>query len=234
MKNSPSDRRTADQPWLAAVTALLRKDLTCEIRSASATTAVGMFAVVTLAVVSYGVGQTPLEPVVQSGLLWTVLFFASSVGLARTFVKEEETRTAVALRLSASPTVVFGGKLLFNGVVMLALSAVVVPLFIVFFSVRAAAPGLFLLYLLLGILGLAAASTIVAAIISQARVKGPLFGALAFPVLIPLLLLAVPGTAMALEGTTWSEAARHLAGLLGFTGAMITVSFLIFDPVWEG
>ncbi|MFC1530331.1 heme exporter protein CcmB [Gemmatimonadota bacterium] len=230
MTASNSDSGT----WLSGVMALLMKDLTCEIRSASASTAVGMFAVVTLAVVSYGVGQTPLEPVVQSGLLWTVLFFASSVGLSRTFVKEEETRTATALRLTTDPSVVFGGKLLFNCAVMLILAAVVVPLFIVFFSVEPASPGLLALYLLLGILGLAAASTIVAAIISRARVKGPLFGALAFPILMPLLLLAVPGTAMALEGAPWEEAAGHLTGLLGFTGAMITVSFFLFDPVWEG
>jgi len=223
-----------NHPWIPGVLALLRKDLICEMRSASASTAVGMFAVVTLAVISYGVGQTPLEPVIQSGLLWTVLFFSSSVGLSRTFVKEEETRTAIALRLTASPSVVFGGKLLFNCVLMLALSAILVPLFIVFFSVDPASPGLFILYILLGIFGLSGASTIVAAIISRASVKGPLFGALAFPILMPLLLLAVPGTAMAIEGTTWELASSHLMGLLGFTGAMITVSFFLFEPVWEG
>ncbi len=230
MNASLSDK----QPWLPGVLALLKKDLTCELRSAAASTAVGMFAVVTLAVVSYGVGQAPLEPVVQSGLLWTVLFFASSVGLSRTFVKEEETRTAIALRLTATPSVVFGGKLLFNCVLMLALSVILVPLFIVFFAVDPVSPGLFILYILLGILGLSGASTIVAAIISRARVKGPLFGALAFPVLMPLLLLAVPGTAMALEGAAWEQASSYLMGLLGFTGAMITVSFFLFDPMCEG
>ncbi|MFC1628270.1 heme exporter protein CcmB [Gemmatimonadota bacterium] len=229
MNASLSDK----QPWLPGVLALLKKDLTCELRSAAASTAVGMFAVVTLAVVSYGVGQAPLEPVVQSGLLWTVLFFSSSVGLSRTFVKEEETRTAIALRLTATPSVVFGGKLLFNCVLMLALSVILVPLFIVFFSVDPVSPGLFILYIVLGVLGLSGASTIVAAIISRARVKGPLFGALAFPVLMPLLLLAVPGTAMALEGAPWEQASSYLMGLLGFTGAMITVSFFLFDPVWE-
>ncbi len=230
MNASLSDK----QPWLPGVLALLKKDLTCEMRSAAASTAVGMFAVVTLAVVSYGVGQAPLEPVVQSGLLWTVLFFASSVGLSRTFVKEEETRTAIALRLSATPSVVFGGKLLFNCVLMLALSVILVPLFIVFFSVELLSPGLFILNIVLGVLGLSGASTIVAAIISRARVKGPLFVALAFPILMPLLLLAVPGTAMALEGAVWDQASSNLMGLLGFTGAMITVSFFLFDPVWEG
>jgi len=84
-----------------------------------------------------------------------------------------------------------------------------------------------------GVVGLAGASTIVAAIISKARVKGPLFGALAFPILMPLLLLEVRGTSMAIEGAPWSEISTYLLGLVGFTGAMITASFLLFDAVWE-
>lgn len=220
--------------WLPAVFAVLRKDLTCEVRSAAASTAVGMFALVTLAVVSYGIGPWPLEPVVQSALLWTVLFFSSSVGLSRTFVKEEETKTAVALRLTARPSVVFGGKLAFNCVLMLALSIVLVPLFVILFSVEPASPWLFVVIIVVGVTGLAGGSTIVAAIISRARVKGPLFGALAFPVLMPLLLLAVRGTVHTLEGTGWQEISSFVWGLTGFAGAMITASFLLFDPVWEG
>ncbi len=220
--------------WLPAVIAMLRKDLTCEVRSAAASTAVGMFALVTLAVVSYGIGPWPLEPVVKSALLWTVLFFSSSVGLSRTFVKEEETRTAVALRLTAKPSVVFGGKLAFNCVLMLALSIVLVPLFVILFSVEPASPWLFVVIIVVGVTGLAGGSTIVAAIISRARVKGPLFGALAFPVLMPLLLIAVRGTVHTLEGTGWPEISSFVWGLIGFAGAMITASFLLFDPIWEG
>lgn len=219
--------------WLCAVGALLRKDLTCEIRSAAASTAVGMFALVTLAVVSYSIGPWPLEPVVKSGLLWTVLFFASSVGLSRTFVKEEETKTAIALRLTAKPSVVLGGKLAFNCVLMVVLSVVLLPLFILFFSLEPASPWLFAVIVTAGVTGLAGGSTIVAAIISRARVKGPLFGALAFPILMPLLLLAVRSTALALEGGGWAQISSYFWGLLGFTGAMITASFLLFDPVWE-
>lgn len=230
MSISGSDR----DRWLPAVIALLRKDLTCEVRSAAASTAVGMFALVTLAVVSYGIGPWPLEPVVQSALLWTVLFFSSSVGLSRTFVKEEETRTAVALRLTARPSVVFGGKLAFNCVLMLVLSLILVPLFALLFSIEAASPWHFVFIVVIGVMGLAGGSTIVAAIISRARVKGPLFGALAFPVLMPLLLLAVRGTVYTLEGAGWQEVSSLLLGLIGFAGAMIVASFLLFDPVWEG
>ena len=219
--------------WLSQAAALLGKDLRSELRSAAASTAIGMFALVTLLIVSYGIQSTPLPPQVQASLLWTVLFFASSVGLARTFVKEEETKTAIALRMTARPSVVFGGKLAFNFLLMLGLAFILVPLFLVFMSVRIASPAILVAVLAVGVAGLSGGSTIVAAIIAKASVRGPLFGALAFPILIPLLLLLVRATTLSIEGAAWGDVSSYLWGLIGFTGAMITASFLLFDAVWE-
>jgi len=233
MNTSSSAEPGIRRSWTGEALAVLRKDVTAELRSAAAATAIGMFALVTLAVVSYGIGPSPLEAAVHASLLWVVLFFASSVGLARTFVKEEETKTALALRLTARPSVVFGGKLAFNWLLMLVLTAVLSPLFLVLMGVHVDVSGLFVLMLVLGTLGLAGGSTIVAAIIAKARVKGPLFGALAFPILLPLLLLEVRGTALALEGGSWAEGLHYVWGILGFAGAMITASVLLFEAVWE-
>ncbi len=219
--------------WIRQAWAVLTKDLLTEVRVAAASTAVGMFALVTLAVVSYAVGSTALDPVLEAGLLWIVLFFSSSVGLSRTFVKEEETKTALALRLTANPSVVFGGKLAFNCLLMLLLAILLVPLYIMLMSVSVPSPFLFIAVLGVGLLGLAGGSTIISAIISKVRVKGPLFGALTFPVLLPLLMLLVRTTTFAFEGGTWEQVSRDLLGLLGFAGAMITASFLLFDSVWE-
>ncbi len=233
MNTSTSAEPGIRRSWTGEALAVLRKDVTAELRSAAAATAIGMFALVTLAVVSYGIGSSPLEAEVHASLLWVILFFASSVGLARTFVKEEETKTALALRLTARPSVVFGGKLAFNWLLMLVLTAVLSPLFLVLMGVRVELAGLFVLMLVLGTLGLAGGSTIVAAIIAKARVKGPLFGALAFPILLPLLLLEVRGTALALVGGSWADGLSYVWGILGFAGAMITASVLLFEAVWE-
>jgi heme exporter protein B len=233
MNTSSSAEPGIRRSWTGEALAVLRKDVTAELRSAAAATAIGMFALVTLAVVSYGIGPSPLEAEVHASLLWVILFFASSVGLARTFVKEEETKTALALRLTARPSVVFGGKLAFNWLLMLVLTAVLSPLFLVLMGVRVELAGLFVLMLVLGTLGLAGGSTIVAAIIAKARVKGPLFGALAFPILLPLLLLEVRGTALALVGGSWADGLSYVWGILGFAGAMITASVLLFEAVWE-
>jgi heme exporter protein B len=219
--------------WIGQAWAVLTKDLLTEVRVAAASTAVGMFALVTLAVVSYAVGSAPLDPVLEASLLWIVLFFSSSVGLSRTFVKEEETKTAIALRLTANPSVIFGGKLAFNCLLMFLLALLLVPLYIILMSVSIPSPLLFIAVLAVGLLGLAGGSTIIAAIISKVRVKGPLFGALTFPVLLPLLMLLVRTTTIAFEGGGWGQVSRDLLGLFGFAGAMITASFLLFDSVWD-
>ncbi len=71
------------------------------------------FSVTALAVVSFSVSPYALDPEAKAAFLWIVLFFsAMSGGLSRSFVREEETRTALALRLSASADAVYVGKLL--------------------------------------------------------------------------------------------------------------------------
>jgi heme exporter protein B len=229
----PVEQSVTAGGWFSQALSVLGKDVRSEIRSAAAAMAIAMFALVTLVLVSYGIGQATLQAEVQASLLWTVLFFASSVGLARTFVKEEETKTAIALRMSARPSVVFGGKLIFNCLLMVVLAALLVPLFLILMTVEVQSPLVLAGMVGMGVIGLAGGSTIVAAIIAKAQVKGPLFGALAFPILVPLLLLLVRGTALALEGTAWSDVSSYMLGLVGFTGAMITASFLLFDAVWE-
>ena len=54
------------------------------------------------------------RPHLLAALLWIILFFAATSGLARVFVKEEDAHTAKTLRLAARPLAVFAGKLLFN------------------------------------------------------------------------------------------------------------------------
>jgi len=243
MSNSVSERDSgtvspaAEPPaggLAAAARAVLIKDLRCELRTGSALLTIFLFAIVTLTVVSWGIGGRILEPVVQASLLWTVIYFASSVGLARTFVREEETGTILVLHLTAEPLAVLAGKMLFNLLLMLALTVLITPLFLALLSVSVGAPGVFLLLLAFGVIGLAAISTLVAVIIARAHLKGPLFGVLAFPILLPVLLIAVRGTEQALGGAPLAEVSGYLTGLAGFAGAAITVSFLLFPPIWEG
>ncbi len=224
---------TASSGWVGETTAVFLKDLRSELRSRYALNAMAIFAVTTLTVVSFSLGTAALEPKVLSALLWVVIFFSAVASLSRVFLHEEEARTAAALRLAAEPAHVYAGKLLFNVALLGALDLLLVPLFLGVMQAPVRNPVLFALVLGLGSLGLAGACTIVAAIIAQAGARSALFGGLAFPVLLPLLLAAVSATTRAFQGETLGAAWGELRLLISFAVVMITASLLLFEFVWN-
>ena len=164
--------------WLAEVFAVAGKDLRAEFRTRVALNSLALFALTTLAAVSYTIGPYRIaqedRPFLLAVLLWIVLFFAALAGLDRSFVKEEESRTAPLLRLAAAPLVVWAGKLLYNLVLISALMALLTPLFCVLMGFEVALPWHFVALLAAGGFALAATTTIVAAIIAQAMTRGAL------------------------------------------------------------
>jgi heme exporter protein B len=161
------------------------------------------------------------------------VLFAAFTGLARAFVQEEEARTAAALRLAAPPIAVYLGKLLFNLALLLLLDLLVAALFVVLLHLRIGNLGLFAALLLGGSLGLVAATTLIAAIIARASVKGALFAVLSFPLLVPLLVVAIQGTSLALDGAGWDKGVAPLQVLLAYTVALFVASLFLFGSVWE-
>ena len=224
------------QHWIACAWAVFRKDLQVELRTRYALGAVLLFAVTTLIAVSAALGAAKVKADVLAALLWIVLLFAALSGLARVFVREEEAGTAPLLRLTAPATAVYAGKWLFNIALVFAVETVSVPLFLVVLPVKDVNFGLLLGVLILGGIGLAGASTFVAALIAQAASgKSALFFVVAFPVLLPLLLIAVQGTIGAFEPLASVQArSRSDLGLLTTYGiVMTTASFLLFEYIWH-
>jgi heme exporter protein B len=235
-----SVQRSAPQrfPLLRAAWAVFQKDLRVELRTRYALNALLLFAISTVFAISLGVGPLSAQqnsdlPLIQAALLWLAVLFASLSGLSRSFVQEEEARTAAALRLAAPPAAVYLGKLWFNLALLLALDIVVVLLFLIFVRARVADWGMLLLTVLLGSVALTSATTIIAALVAQARIKGALFTVLALPLLIPLLTLAIRATQLAFVGGTWAQAAPLLQASAAYAVAMTVASLLLFDAVWS-
>jgi heme exporter protein B len=220
--------------WAAEALAVFAKEWRCEFRTRYALNTLGLFAFTTLVVVSVSLG--PLGVSVSQGtavlpvLLWVILLFSAAAGLPRAFVQEEETQTATALRLAATPSALFCGKLLYGMTLTLALETLVTPVFVAMTSLDVKSPGLLAAVLAAGGYGLAAGSTLVAAIIAQARSKGTLFSVLAFPVLLPLLLIAVELTRHAVAGAPADVA---LLQLVLYDGSVTVAGFMLFPVVWN-
>lgn len=215
---------------MARSAAVLGKDLRVELRTRYALSATALFAITCLTAVSFAVGpQAGVRE--QAALLWLVLLFAALTGLARTFVAEHDQRTADALRLAAGPADVYLGKLLFNLALLLALAVVLVPGYGLLMQLRPSDPLLLTAVLASGCWGLAAVLTCTAAMVAEARARGALGPVLAFPLLTPLLVMAIEGTAAALGGEArgWLQ----VRGLLAYAGIMTTIALLLFDVIWN-
>jgi heme exporter protein B len=220
--------------WVAEAAAVFVKDWRCEFRTRYALNTLALFAFTTLVVVSASLGPlgTSREQAfaVLPVLLWVILLFAASAGLPRGFVQEEETHTATALRLAAKPSALFAGKLLYGVTLLFALETLVAPVYCAMVSLKVRGPGLLALTLAVAGYGLAAGSTLIAAIIAQAQGRSTLFAVLAFPVLLPLLLLAVELTRNAVAG---APAGVALVQLLLYDAVVTIVGLMLFPVVWN-
>jgi len=147
-------------------------------------------------------------------------------------VAEEEQGTALLLRLHTRPSMVFAGKLLFNLLLVGVLTLLAVGAFLFLLDISVRAPGLLGTTLGLGAVGLASATTLLAALVARASRRGPLLPVLLLPLLVPLLVSGTSATRTAITGGRWVEVQDALLTLLGFAGATISAAVVLFDFVW--
>lgn len=224
--------------WVTSARAIVYKDLLLELRSRYALNTLGIFVLSTLLLVVLAVGQQADSARLYAGLLWIIVLFAGALGLGRSFVMEQEGHTVYLLRLNTSGSVVYTGKLCFGLLLMLAVNALTAVAFVILMGIEVQAPGLFILSLVLGTIGLTGATTLLSAIMAHTSRSGPLLPMLLFPLLLPLLLSCVRATENSLAeslltGGAWSNSLESLVAMGSFAGVVITASVLLFDYVWE-
>lgn len=214
--------------------ALFQKDFHSELRTRYAINSLAMFIIVAISVILFSIGNESISPELTGGLFWVVIFFSAMSGLSRAFVSEEERGTALTLQLIASPATVFSGKLLFNLVLVFLMNIVITVLYSALFSEFYIKNFfLFVLTFLIGNIGIAVSSTLIAAIIAKAGSKGTLYPVLSFPILLPLILTSVKLTTFAIDGTTVSDAIFELIIIICYDIVMISASYILFDFIWK-
>lgn len=221
-----------DRPfsWLSPLWVVLRKDALCEIRSRYAIGALVMFAVVAVASISMSTAGALPSPALAAALLWVILFFCAMAGLSRAFVQEQEAGTLLLLRLYGRGQAVFFGKTVFNMLLLLAVSAVVVPLFILLLGVEIPLWAAFIAVLVLGDAGIAAVATLTAFMVCRAGGQGALFAVITFPLLLPQFLTAIAATARIFDyGSPGTGAFLFMAG---YDIAVLLAASILFDYLW--
>ena len=221
-------------PWMMISAAVFRKDAASELRTRYALNALFLFTVTTLSIILFSFQSASVPGQVHAGLLWVLIFFAAMSGMSRTFITEEDRGTILLLKLSTSATPVYFGKLLFNILLLLALTLVLTVLYaLVVPGFAVIGVGTLCVSLFLGTLGLASASTIIGALIAKANARGTLYPVLSFPIVLPLLLTAIRAAAISMEQPEWTAAMDEYRVLVSYIIAINAVSYLLFEFIWK-
>jgi len=209
------------------------KDLQQEIRSKAAVNSILLFAIVTLTAVSFSIGNFTLQEDILAALLWIIILFSAMSGFSHVFLKEEEAHTADTLKLIANPTDILIGKFLFNIILLTALLMLITPLYVAVFNFEIKSFGLFMATMVLGAIGLASGGTIVAAIIAKASSRGALFSVLAFPILLPVIILGISATRIAFKNPGVQILIPEIEALFAYSVIIFTASILLFEYIWN-
>ena len=184
--------------------------------------------------------RTPAQTAsMAAGALWTALALSAAVGAQRAFAQEQEAGALEQLMLMPGPHgALYLGKLL--GVLgpLLLVAAFAVPVGLILFGAAGAGravpwPAL-ALTTLLGVVGFAAGTTFYGSITVSLRAREALLPALAFPIVVPVVIATVKATALLLaEG--WSvEVGTWLSFLAAFDLGTVILATLLFPFAAEG
>src|SRR4051795_1865977 len=122
--------------------ATLSKDLRLEWRSKDAINSMLFFALLVVVIFSFSFELTAEESRrIAGGLMWVALLFAAVVALNQTWARELRNQVLDAYRVSpAPPNALFLAKTIGNFLFVIILEALMTPLFIIFYELRAVGP----------------------------------------------------------------------------------------------
>jgi len=219
-----------------AVWLILRKDLTVEVRSGEIAYTTLFFAVSCILIFAFALvreGRAPEDG--AAGLLWIAIAFAGTLALGRTFERERQSETLRALLMAptARPAV-YVGKLLGILALLAGVELILVPLVALLFQARAMLDHPFWLAAILatGTLGFASVGTLFAAMLIRARSRDVLLPVLLYPVIVPVMIAGVRGTAALLQPEIDEAILRFwLSLIVAFDVVFVTLALWTFEPV---
>jgi len=219
---------------LKSIIGVLNKEIKSEFRTKYSTNTVLLFILICVSLIVFATSGISIKEPLLAAFIWIIIFFTAMTSLAKVFIYEEERGTLIFLKLLTKSTNIFFGKLIFNSIISIITSLLITIFFVIMvndFLMRT--PTIFFSTLIFGSLAIASSTTILSAIIVKASSKSSLLPILSFPILLPIILISIDNTRLALEGWEFSDSLSNLLLLISYTGIVVITSYLLFDFIWE-
>lgn len=180
---------------LRQVMALVRKDITAEVRGRPIWLASGFFAGVVLVVFVFALDlRVENKAALGPGALWIAILFSGIIGIGRAFASESDYgRMDRLLICPVDRRAIFVAKLLGTMLFVSLVLVVLLPVFGVLFGLAVLRLDI-IGVLLLGALGIATVTTLFSAGTTHSAAREILLPLIAFPLLLPVMIAAVKAT----------------------------------------
>lgn len=209
---------------------LLRKEFLLEFRQRYAISGIVLY-VFSMVFVVY-IASIKVQPQVWNILFWLIVLFASINAVVKSFVQESGARQIYYYQI-ADPAMILLSKIVYNTVLLLALSLLAFGAYSVVAGNPVKDMGLFMLVLLLGSIGFGISFTFIASISAKANNSATLMAILSFPVILPILLTLVRLSAIALRLIQDTSYQRDIINLLAIDVILLTLGFVLFPYIWR-
>jgi len=221
--------------FLGQVVAVARKDLVLELRSRERLVVSGTFSMLVAVVFSFSLDPTLRARDFAGAMIWVTVFFAGILGLGRSFGMEREQEALSGLLLApVDRGALFLGKFLANLAILLAVVAVIFPVYALFFGLAfVGSLGGIAAIVFLASVGFMLLGTLFSAVSAHTRLGETLLPVLLLPLLLPVVIFAVSGTQRLLVGRPLEEVGGNLRMLLAFDLIYLFVCTVIFGSVVE-
>jgi heme exporter protein B len=217
---------------------LFKKEILLEWRSKYAFNGVLLYVVSTVFICYISFSLTPgftgtrSYPIVWNVLFWIIMLFASVNAIAKSFMQESKNRLLYYYSI-ASPQAIILSKTIYNILLMSLLSALTLPIYMLFFSNTLGDPLFYFLSVMLGSISFSTIFTMISAIASKAGNNGTLMAILSFPVIIPVILVLIRLSKNAMDGLDRSVNYGNIGVLCAINVIVIATSLLLFPYLWR-
>lgn len=182
--------------------------------------------------VCYRSFNTVEDPVVWNALFWIVVLFASTNAVLRSFHRENKGNALYLYQL-VRPEELILAKISFNYILTLLLVAGTIPVFWLLLGNPVQDIGTFLLVAFLAAGAFSACLTLVSAMAGKSSNAAGLTPVLGFPVILPVLMVAVKAADKAASGAALSTYWDLPVVLGAFNVILVILSFFLFPYLWR-
>ncbi|MDP1764428.1 MAG: heme exporter protein CcmB [Sediminibacterium sp.] len=212
------------------VLALIQKDLLLEMRQQYTLYGILLYVASTIFVVYLSMDRP--EDKTWNGLFWIIQLFVCINAVAKSFLAESRGRMLYFYSIAGAVDFVVS-KLLFNAILMIAMSLLSLGVFTILLGNPLENGGKFIFITCLGGMSLSLVFTFLAAIAAKAQQQAALMAIMGFPIIIPQLLLLMKISTSAFSSVIQAGWWQMVFLLVGLDLMVIALAVILFPFLWK-